>query len=56
LTSHKNRKSAISKLTAVPKDTKIVTNGEDYFSTIAGSAEESYKTEDVNLIWDKTAP
>ena len=46
----------VSKLTAVPKDTKVVTNGEDYFSTIAGSAEEAFKTEDVCYKWDTTAP
>jgi hypothetical protein len=44
------------KLTAVPKDTKIKTNGVDYFSTIAGSAEEAYKTEDIVNVWNKTKP
>ena len=48
--------SQLVKLTAVPKDTKIKTNGVDYFSTIAGSAEESYKTEDIVNIWNKTKP
>jgi hypothetical protein len=46
----------LSKLTAVPKDTKLKTNGTDYFSTIAGSAEEAFKTEDVVNVWNKTAP
>lgn len=44
------------KLTAVPKDTKRKTDGENYFSTKAGLAEEAYKTEDVNNRWDKTVP
>jgi hypothetical protein len=44
------------KLTAVPKDTKIKTNGDDYFSTLAGCAEESYKTEDIFRLWRKTPP
>ena len=48
--------SQLVKLTAVPKDTKIKTNGIDYFSTIAGSAEEAYKTEDIFNVWNKTKP
>jgi hypothetical protein len=48
--------SQLVKLTAVPKDTKIKTNGVDYFSTIAGSAEEAYKTEDIFNVWNKTLP
>jgi hypothetical protein len=43
-------------LTAVPKDTKLLTNGTDYFSTIAGSAEESFKSEAVVFNWRKTPP
>jgi hypothetical protein len=45
-----------SKLTAVPKDTKLKTNGSDFFSTIAGSAEEAFKTEDIYYVWNKTKP
>ena len=45
-----------SKLTAVPKDTKLKTNGSDYFSSIAGSAEEAFKTEDIYYVWNKTKP
>lgn len=45
-----------SKLTAVPKNTKLKTNGSDFFSTIAGSAEEAFKTEDIFHIWHKTKP
>jgi hypothetical protein len=43
-------------LTAVPKDTKIITNGEDYFSSIAGVESESYKTENIRYPWNKTVP
>lgn len=46
----------IVKLTAVPKDTIIKTNGVDYFSTLAGTAEEAFKTEDIKNIWNKTLP
>lgn len=46
----------LSKLTAVPKDTKLITDGSTYFSSIAGSAEEPYKTEDIVNIWNKTVP
>lgn len=49
-------KSELVKLTAVPKDTTVKTNGIDYFSTVAGSAEEAYKTEDIYHIWEKTKP
>jgi hypothetical protein len=48
--------SELVKLTAVPKDTIVKTNGVDYFSTVAGSAEEAYKTEDIYNIWEKTKP
>lgn len=46
----------IVKLTAVPKDTTIKTNGVDYFSTLAGTAEEAFKTEDIKNIWNKILP
>lgn len=49
-------KSELVKLTAVPKDTTVKTNGVDYFSTVAGSAEEAYKTEDIYNVWEKTKP
>jgi hypothetical protein len=49
-------KSVLSMLTAVPKDTKVLTNGEDYFSSIAGVESESYKTENIRLKWNKTVP
>lgn len=45
-----------SKLTIVPDNTQLITDGENYFSTLAGSAEEAYKTADVEHIWDKTKP
>ena len=40
----------------MPKDTKILTDGENYFSTLAGDAADPVKTSDVNLSWDKTPP
>jgi hypothetical protein len=40
----------------VPKDTKIKTNGVDFFSTVAGNEFESYKTENIYQSWNKTAP
>lgn len=43
-------------LTAVQTDTKITTDGEYYFSSLAGNPSEPYKTEDVNYVWNKTAP
>lgn len=46
----------LSKVTAVPQKTKIITDGENYFSTLAGVPEEAYKTEDVNKAWSKTPP
>ena len=52
----KDEKLQLVKLTAVPKDTKIKTNGTDYFSTIAGSAVEAYKTADIWNVWEKTLP
>lgn len=46
----------IVKLTAVPRDTKLLTNGTDFFSSIAGSPEEAFKTENIREIWNKTKP
>lgn len=43
-------------LTSVPKNTHLITDGTNYFSTIAGVAEEAYKTEDVNNRWSRTKP
>lgn len=48
--------SRTSKVTSVPKDTKVLTDGENYFSTLAGDAADPIKTSDVNLSWDKTPP
>jgi len=45
-----------SKLLNIPEDTKIKTNGVDYFSTLAGSPDEPYKTKDIVNIWNKTLP
>lgn len=44
------------KLTVVQDSVKTLTDGEVYFSTQAGVAEEGYKTKDVYNIWTKTRP
>lgn len=44
------------KLTAVQKETKLITDGDNYFSSRAGTPDEAYKTEDVNNVWNKTKP
>lgn len=46
----------VSSLLNIPEDISILTNGEDYFSTIAGNASEAYKTIDVNKAWNNTVP
>lgn len=46
----------LSKVTAVPQDSLVKTDGTNYFATLAGIPEEPYKTEDVVYSWDKTAP
>ena len=46
----------LSKVTAVPQNSQIKTDGKNYFATLAGIPEEPYKTEDVNFTWNKTAP
>lgn len=43
-------------LTAVQRDTKIVTDGYRYFSSLAGDPSEPYKTSDVNHEWNRTPP
>lgn len=40
----------------VTEDTKIATDGENYFSTLAGSPHEPYKTIDVKNKWKYTPP
>ena len=45
-----------TKLTNVPDGTTLLTNGEDFFSTKAGSAEEAFKTEDLVLPFNMTPP
>lgn len=44
------------KLTSVPQDSKILTNGTDYFSTLAGYPEEAWRCVDIKQIWEETAP
>jgi hypothetical protein len=46
----------LSKVTAVPQDSLVKTDGTNYFATFAGIPEEPYKTEDVVYAWNKTAP
>ena len=46
----------LSKVTAVPQNSQVKTDGKNYFATLAGIPEEPYKTEDVNFTWNKTAP
>jgi hypothetical protein len=46
----------ISSLLNIPEDISILTNGEEYFSTIAGNASEAYKTIDVVNDWNQTVP
>lgn len=47
---------SVSKVTAVQKDVKLLTDGETYFSSIAGDPSSPEKTSDVNLVWNKTVP
>ena len=49
-------KSLLTKLTNVPDGTKLTTNGTDFFSAKAGSAEEAFKTEDYINSFRWTAP
>jgi hypothetical protein len=42
----------VSKLTNIPDGTKLRTNGEDYFSALAGTHAEAYRTADVELDWN----
>ena len=44
------------KLTNVPEDTRTLTDGEVYYSTMAGNPSEPYKTSDVNHVWNETKP
>lgn len=46
----------ITKLTNVQDGVKLLTNGEDFFSSMAGSAEEAHKTVDLIKIWKWTKP
>lgn len=48
--------SNIGKLTAVPKETQLLTDGENYFSTLAGNPQEAYKTKNISQDWDNTLP
>jgi hypothetical protein len=51
-----NSNTYIASLLNIPEDISVLTNGEDYFSTIAGNASEAYKTIDVIKDWKQTVP
>ena len=40
----------------IPEDTKSLTDGENYFSTLVGNPDEPYKTADLKNVWNKTKP
>ena len=44
------------KLTNIPEDMKLLTNGSDYFSTLAGNPSEPFKTSNVAQSWKFTYP
>ena len=52
----KSENSYKTKLTNIPEDTKTLTNGVDYFSTLAGNPDEPYKTVDIKNPWRWTKP
>ena len=45
-----------AKLLNVPEDISVITDGENYYSTLAGNASEPYKTKDVKHAWNQTPP
>lgn len=49
-------KPSLIKLTNVPEDMKLLTNGTDYFSTLAGNPDEPFKTSNVGEAWKFTKP
>lgn len=55
-TDYANDKTHITKLLNIPEDTKILTNGTDFFSTLAGNPDEAYKTSDIEKEWRWTYP
>lgn len=54
--SENNTAKYKAKLLNIVEDTKILTNGDDYFSTMAGNASEPYKTSDIEKRWKWTFP
>jgi hypothetical protein len=48
--------NTVVKLTNVNEGVKSITNGEDFFSTIAGEWSDPLKKEDLKLIWDRSLP
>lgn len=55
-TEDENTQYIKRKLTVVQDSVKTLTDGETYFSTKAGIADEAYKTKDVNYVWNRTLP
>jgi hypothetical protein len=47
---------AVIQLTNVNEEVKTVTNGEDYFSTLAGEEADPVKVVDLFNVWDRTLP
>lgn len=48
--------NTVVRLTNVNEGVKSITNGEDFFSTIAGEWSDTLKKEDLKLIWDRSLP
>ena len=53
---NKDSTKYITSLLNVPEDISIISNGEDFFSTVAGSPSEPYKTIDIKHAWKRTVP
>lgn len=56
VTANSDDKQVKAKLTAVTKNTEVITDGENYFSTLAGNPAEPYKAVDLVYDWDNTVP
>lgn len=56
VTANSDVKQVKAKLTAVAKNTEVVTDGKNYFSTLAGNPAEPYKAVDLVYDWDNTVP
>lgn len=56
LTQLENTQGSVVKLTTVNDSVKAITNGVDYFSTMAGDMTDPTITEDLLHIWNRTLP